>query len=1184
MASPTGIDPKESGEVFDGSVDNPWETHDVTVPLALLPVRVEARWFATVSPSVLELRIRIYPDALHVANLPAGPDGVVPLPLARALPARFALALCRGADVVGSRWGDVVPEEIPILDLDGFAAAESVGLAMRIEIARAVATQLTHVAVFGLRTGDYTDEAKTLQKLLLAHTVDRGLRVLAPGTSTNAASAADAPTPGAIPTASDGARIAAALGVATTTFEQVPGAHHDADVVPRAMAHAMWPASWGYWLESILGPAITDAMRDAGRTFYLDHVRADGPLPTLAVGRQPYGSLPTTAFRRWRRDDGSPDPFLEALRALLPRWVQSGQFAPRVPASGDALPGLLAVLARQEHAVRYGLRSAMTYDVATAVYYGEGMDDDRRGQLQALLATPIIEQLAAVGIAVTDPFTVTPLVHGEFAREVMLPLVGAGPDGQAPSYLAALAALDDPWVTRNNGGVGASPRTLLYVLLRQATLLVLGRTADRLNGLPVIDWREADVRVPSDPSLWQRMETPLAAYGGLTARQLLATDPPATNPPNTAFDALRAHRSALWTLAAASAEELERTTRGAIDTASHRLDAWMTAHATKRLGTMRAAQPSGIVLGAYAWLEAPPVPAVGVDEGTIIDRGSRGSMLAPSLDHARTAAVLRAAYEARPTSDLAIDLSSRRVARSRWLLEGVRAGRSLAELLGYEIERTIGDASVVSTVRAQFPLRVADTDPNRARLDGLAAYLAWRATPPGGALTAAAAAVAELVDGLADLLLAESVYQQVRGQPERAGAVLEAMAAGTVAPPECGVAQTVAAGERREYQAVWALPEEPGGWAGDDDRVRAIANRPMNDALAALLGDPHLLAATMTFDDGTGPQSTDSDPVKMEMCALDLCALVHDEFAGSPLEAAFAARAPTGLTAQVVPSDALIEALVIVRGFREALQRSVPWTTGDAPTEPDPAWETAAAAALTRLAQIGNGDDEPGHLRLQAFVGAVASDRKELRTLAEARTAKIVALVDPAERVRALSGFPASSALDTNLAAATELASSATRIEWLADLARIRPPLAGLELVTSMAPLPTDAGTSPSGAAVVTIGPFSSVTRALRIDAWTEARPQTQAPAAIAMHHDAPRARAAHAVLLAVPPAPGEPWSPEVLLDTLRDTFELVAARAARPHEVWGPTLPALYLGASVDDSTISTPASELAVDVVLRD
>ena len=1175
MANPTGIDPKESGEVFDGTVANPWSTHDVTVPLALLPVRVEARWFATASPSTLELRIRIYPDALHVANGPADPSGEVAPPVARGLPSRFALVLCRGGDVVGSRWGALVPEQPAVLDLDGFAAAESLGLAMRLDVGRTVATQLTHVAVFGLRGGNVEDDATTLSKVLRDHTADRGLRVLAPGTSTNAAGSTVAAATGTIPANSDGGRLASALGVAAPVFEQMPGAHHDADVVPKAMAHAMWPASWGYWLETILGPAITDAMRDAGRAFYLAHVRADGPLPTLAVGRQPYGVLPTTAFRRWRRDDGSPDPFVDALRALLPRWVQAGQFAPRLPATGDALPNLLTVLARQEHAVRYGLRSAMAYDVATAVWYGEGVDDDRRAQLQAMLATPIIEQLAAVGVAVTDPFLVTPLVHGEHAREVMLPLVGA----HAPTYLAALAALDDPWITRGNQGTGASPRTLLYVLLRQATLLVLGRTADRLNGLPVIDWREADVRTPSDPSVWQRMEMPIAAYGGLTARQLFETDPP-----GAPFDALRDHRSALSTLAAATVDDLERATRGAIDTASHRLDAWITAHATQRLRLMRDAQPTGIALGAYAWLEAPPVPATGVVEGSSVDRGSRGFMLAPSLDHARTAAVLRAAFEARPTSDLAVDLSSRRVARSRGLLDGLRAGRSMAELLGYEIERTIGDAALVSAVRAQFPLQVADADPNRARLDGLAAYLAWRATPPGGTLAAAASAVAELVDGVADLLLAESVYQQVRGQPERAGAVLEAVAAGTVAPPECAVVQTVAAGERREYQVVWALPAGAGGWPGDDDRVRAIANRPMNDALATLLPARETLAASVTFDDGTGTQTVDHDVTTLELCALDLCALVHDEFAGSALEAAFAALAPAGLKAAVAPSEALLEALVVTRGFRDALQRSTPWTSGEAPTEPDPGWAATAAAAMARLAQLSGDDDGPALLQLEAFLGAATGDVQELRSLVEARVAKLAAITDTAERVRSLSGLPASRSLDTALASATELASSTARITWLADLARIRPPLAGLELVTSMVDVSTDAGVSPAGAIVVTIGARANVSRAMRLDAWTEARPQTHTAAAVAMHHDAPRARAAHAVLVAVPPEPGLPWSPEVLLDTLRDTFDLVAARVARPYEVWGPTLPALYLSASVDDSTISTTMSELAVDVVMRD
>ena len=43
--------------------------------------------------------------------------------------------------------------------------------------------------------------------------------------------------------------------------------------------------------------------------------------------------------------------------------------------------------------------------------------------------------------------------------------------------------------------------------------------------------------------------------------------------------------------------------QGTLDLASHRLDAWITSFATKRLASMRASQPQGVYVGAYGWVE-----------------------------------------------------------------------------------------------------------------------------------------------------------------------------------------------------------------------------------------------------------------------------------------------------------------------------------------------------------------------------------------------------------------------------------------------------------------------------------------------------------------------------------------------------------------------------------------------------
>lgn len=147
----------------------------------------------------------------------------------------------------------------------------------------------------------------------------------------------------------------------------------------------------------------------------------------------------------------------------------------------------------------------------------------------------------------------------------------------------------------------------------------------------------------------------------------------------------------------------------AMDVITYRLDAWGTSLATRRLAVMRQAARTGIRLGAYGWVEqvrraAPlqPVPAVpaGVTAPVLRSAQNKGFVHAPSLGHAATAAVLRSGYlsqeaiRATGTSPFAVDLSSERVHRAKWLLDGVRQGQSLTALLGYRFERLLHEGNL----------------------------------------------------------------------------------------------------------------------------------------------------------------------------------------------------------------------------------------------------------------------------------------------------------------------------------------------------------------------------------------------------------------------------------------------------------------------------------------------------------
>ncbi|MYT03261.1 hypothetical protein GT021_01050, partial [Streptomyces sp. SID5470] len=175
---------------------------------------------------------------------------------------------------------------------------------------------------------------------------------------------------------------------------------------------------------------------------------------------------------------------------------------------------------------------------------------------------------------------------------------------------------------------------------------------------------------------------------------------------------------ALRTLAAVPVSQLPELLLEVIDVHSHRLDAWITSLASKRLAELRASGTQGVRFGCYGWVEnlRPPVPREQLeiqldDVATTVEVSAKdGYIHAPSLHHAATAAVLRSGFLGNPDEQsYAVNLTSRRARVARWLLGGVRQGQNLGALLGYRFERALHDAELdhlIERFRRQFPLPV----------------------------------------------------------------------------------------------------------------------------------------------------------------------------------------------------------------------------------------------------------------------------------------------------------------------------------------------------------------------------------------------------------------------------------------------------------------------------------------------
>ena len=399
-------------------------------------------------------------------------------------------------------------------------------------------------------------------------------------------------------------------------------------------------------------------------------------------------------------------------------------------------------------------------------------------------------------------------------------------------------------------------------------------------------------------------------------------------------------QSALQDLKSTTLEERRLLIAEALDIASHRVDAWITALVERRRRSLRQTTPAGITIGAYGWVE-------GI-EPTGQRQLNGGYIHAPSIAHAATAGILRNAYlthnpDAGGSGAFAVDLSSARVRTARQLVDGVRQGQPLSALLGYHIERAFHDAKLdrfILSLRAIAPLvqgkltdRNTTLDP--AALEAIAAanvvdgvqliekyqgkvtgwnaarivtelnktpadnpYLSgpWAPLTPqeSDSVSSIIAAAAEACDAVSDLLLAESVHQLVNGNMARASAALDAASGGDSPVPQADVVVTPGDGIPFTHSIMLIAA---GGSSWNAQRPRATAEPRLEAWAAQRLGDPaNIIVAG-------APDSSPITVADSKLCALDLIYSAGDRAAFMQrLQGALLANLPQARRA-ALPSD-----------------------------------------------------------------------------------------------------------------------------------------------------------------------------------------------------------------------------------------------------------------------------------------
>lgn len=321
-----------------------------------------------------------------------------------------------------------------------------------------------------------------------------------------------------------------------------------------------------------------------------------------------------------------------------------------------------------------------------------------------------------------------------------------------------------------------------------------------------------------------------------------------------------------------SDEDIERLLLETFDLLSHRLDAWITSFATKRLRAMRAdptgRRSHGIYLGAYGWVENL-IPSNSVPQ-------SWGYIHAPSQAQAAAAAVLYNGYRVHENdpnpNPFRINLNSERVRRALHLIDGIRQGQSLGVLLGYQFERQLHEQRLdfyIDRFRSEFP-SVANkvTAPNenesievmaaRNVVDGLALARWWENLRENTIDSGLEESVIQVLDGLLnsldaawDTLLFQSTYDAVQGRFERAGAALDA-ASGNGIPPEIESVRTPLSGRlfgQRVCLLFFGEPPQPASVREriDEKTPRELAEPRLAAWIASIFGNQEQIACRYTF-------------------------------------------------------------------------------------------------------------------------------------------------------------------------------------------------------------------------------------------------------------------------------------------------------------------------------------------------
>lgn len=766
----------------------------------------------------------------------------------------------------------------------------------------------------------------------------------------------------------DGRNLANALGIEYDPLQFIHNSDSKDLKEAIAMNTALYPSTLGYYFSTMMKPVMNNANQDKLRDFFIKHVSGRGPLPAIRIGNQPYGILLTSDFSKWQWKQNETifgNTFLNTLyktldhyhnvwKSLLDQLLYTGK------PGADPSEVLMNILGLQSGSVSFFQRNAFsTEQLANRAEFEYGGKYYKDLQNSFTSKITLLDFLRDLGF---EP----PVINGKRDIPQLLRLVyqhyhtaldpanviekfPLSEDKPLHTYTANKNYIH--WLLETNsvqqlerqdfGQDITPPSSLLYMQLRRSLLLAMADASVNWFKKNNIDVGHVmapanfhNIRPQRDLTKWEVMKGKIS--NALPAHpqkdKAIAEHLLTTGKDEDEAGFLMKIKESLALLAGVHTARLERCFAEHIDTCTYRLDAWQTALFDYRLKKQRqindiGEQPNrnkGIYLGAYGWIEdlrpsnkrqvagdTIPGPLKPPDNKPVheyLDNG--GFVHAPSINQATAAAVLRSGYLSHASSNnpdvFAVNLSSERIRRATFVLEGLRNGQSLEVLLGFQFERGLHDRAsanddlkrlneyiynfrdtftikqhhvkqqgVVNTTTETIVTKnvvnglelaeIKDAYPYNVVLDFTNVSLAHRDLIKA-AIIEEKDKLEDTLDAIKDLFLSESIYQMVQGNFDRAAAMTTTLRDATV-PPAIDVIETPSPSHLSFTNRVTIQFDTAESFDGTSPRAKIEPG--INKWLKKVIGDPGDLVCDVTHDED------EPEPISMADINLQPIDLVY---------------------------------------------------------------------------------------------------------------------------------------------------------------------------------------------------------------------------------------------------------------------------------------------------------------------